>query len=519
MIVQSSETSDLQAKSHQQSQDKSHQHWKETASQLRFNNLAYIDGEFSASSSGQQFSNISPRDNRELCAIAACDEVDVDRAVQAARQSFESGVWRDLAPKQRKQCLLKLAQLMAENSDELALLDSLDMGMTITDSVSGNVPGAIECVQWYAELADKLYDEVAPTNGSAIARIHRVPVGVVAAITPWNYPLLIACWKIAPALAVGNSIVLKPAEQASLSVIKLAELAEQAGIPRGVFNVVPGLGDVAGKALGLHMDVDTLAFTGSSHVGGLYLQYAGQSNLKRVALECGGKTPNIVLADCQNIEKAAAAVVQGAFANQGQICNAGSRLIVDRSVKTELLANIERLLGDYQVMDPLDPQAKLGCLSSLGHSAKVNEYIASGKAQGANLLVQGKVDTEESEANNNCYIAPCIFDDVQMDMRIANEEIFGPVLSVIEVEDVDQAISAANNTRYALGAAIWSASYQTFEYAAKKLQAGVVWHNCHDHGDISSPVGGFKQSGYGRDKSIHAFDKYVEYKTFWINLE
>ncbi|MGB1236886.1 MAG: aldehyde dehydrogenase [Pseudomonadales bacterium] len=491
---------------------KSFQQWQTMAAELQFQTRAFINGKFVASTSGETLECISPRDNTSLCKINACTEEDIELAVAAARKSFNAGVWSQLAPKARKQSLLKLADLMREHSEELALLDSLDMGMTISDSLNGNVPGAIECIQWYAELSDKLYDEVAPTSKQAVARIHRVPVGVVAAITPWNYPLLIACWKLAPALAVGNSVVLKPAEQSSLSALKLAELAQLAGIPDGVLNVTPGLGHVAGKALGMHCDVDALAFTGSTQVGGLYLQYAGQSNLKRVALECGGKTPNIVLEDCSDLDAAAAAIAQGAFANMGQICNAGSRLIVESSIKDELLQKVLSASQTYIPKDPLDPAAKLGALASKNHCEKVESYIAQGVQQGAIAHQIG------SDIQASCYTAPTVFDKVELDMSIANEEIFGPVLSVISVEDAEQAISVANSTQYALGAAVWSSSYQRFEYLANALQAGVVWHNCHDHGDISSPVGGFKQSGYGRDKSIHAFDKYLEYKTYWINL-
>ncbi len=497
-----------------------HEQWQEMAKGLSFAKQAFINGDFCDAIAKQTFDCISPRDGQRLCQISACDETDVDLAVKAARDSFQSGVWRDLNAKERKKTLLKLAELMQQHIQELALLDSLDMGMTISDSYLGNVPGAIECVQWYAELADKLYDEVAPTSKDAVARIYRVPVGVVAAVTPWNYPLLIACWKIAPALAVGNSVILKPAEQASLSVLKLAQLAKEAGIPDGVFNVVPGLGDVAGKALGLHKSVDALAFTGSSAVGGLYMQYAGQSNLKRVSLECGGKTPNIVLADCQDLDKAAAAVVQGAFANQGQICNAGSRLIVDQGVKEALIQKMTVLAKEYQALDPLDPDAKIGCLASAAHSKKVQQYVNLGIAQGASpLLNVENAGENDTTGQASCYFSPQIFDQVEATMAISHEEIFGPVLSVITVSSIDQAIEVANSTPYALGAAIWSSSYQTFEYVANAVEAGVVWHNCHDHGDISSPVGGFKQSGFGRDKSIHAFDKYVEYKTYWVNLK
>lgn len=494
----------------------SYAQWQAKAKEINFITQAFINGQFTDSMSGETFVAISPRDNQPLCQISACDQQDVELAVSHAKQAFSSGVWSQISPRQRKKVLLKLAQLMSEHQETLALLDTLDMGMTISDSHQWNVPGAIECVQWYAELADKLYAEVAPIdNQDAMARIHKVPVGVVAAITPWNYPLLIACWKIAPALAVGNSVILKPAEQSSLSALYLAKLAQQAGIPDGVFNVVPGLGEKAGKALGLHMQVDAIAFTGSTAVGKLYMQYAGQSNLKRVSLECGGKTPNIVLADVENIEACAEAIAQAAFANQGQICNAGSRLIVDKRIKQTLLERVAHHAQSYQAKDPLDPSAKIGCLVNEQHAARVQNTIQQAKAEQAS---SSRLYWQQESSDNATQVAACIFDQVSGDDSLAQQEIFGPVLSVIEVDNIEQAISVANGTQYALGAGVWTASQKTFERAAKQIIAGVVWHNCHDYGDISSPVGGFKQSGFGRDKSIHALDKYLEYKTIWYNL-
>lgn len=491
----------------------SFQDWQNKAETLSFIGQAFIDGQLCDAASGETFDCISPRDGRCLTQIARCSEVDVDHAVTAARRSFEAGSWSALQPKQRKQVLMAFADLVLQHAEELALLESLDMGMTISDSTSMNVPGAVECINWYAELADKLYDEVAPTQPQAVTRIHRVPVGVVAAIVPWNYPLMIACWKAAPALASGNSVVLKPAEQSSLTAIRLAQLAHEAGIPPGVFNVVTGMGDEAGKALGSHPDVDALAFTGSSRVGGLYMQYAGQSNLKRVALECGGKTPNIVLGDVENLERAAEAIVLGAFSNQGQICNAGSRLIVERQVHAELMALIKQKTAAIRQGDPLDPATEFSCLVNQQHSNQVLNYIDLGKQAGAELLCGGGL-----AGQGECFLQPTIFDAVDKEMRIAKEEIFGPVLSVIVVDSLDEAIQVANSTVYGLGAALWTQNIRVMEEAFRRIKAGVVWINCHDHGDISSPVGGFKQSGFGRDKSIHALDKYVEYKTLWVDL-
>ena len=491
------------------------QDWLALSQTLNFANQAFINGQFHPACSGEQFDCISPRDGQRLTQIASCDATDINLAVESARQAFNSGVWRDKKATKRKKIMLAWADLMEQHHSELAVLESLDMGMTISDSFNGNVPGAIECIRWFAELADKQYDEIAPTSPDALTRIHRVPLGVVGAVTPWNYPLMIACWKVAPALAVGNSVVLKPAEQSSLTAIKITELAYQAGIPAGVLNVVPGMGETAGKALGLHNDVDALAFTGSSRVGGLYMQYAGQSNLKRVALECGGKTPNVVLADVEDLDKAAAAVVLGAFGNAGQICNAGSRLIVESSIHKPLMEKIIALTQRLVVGDPLNPETEMACLVNKQHTDNVIRYINLGRQEGADLVIGG----EQLITSGGCFLQPTIFDDVDAQMTIAREEIFGPVLSVIPVDNLDQAIEVANSTVYGLGCAIWTSNMKKSERAAKEIQAGVVWVNCHDHGDISSPVGGFKQSGFGRDKSIHALDKYVEYKTVWIDLD
>lgn len=487
--------------------------WQTKAGQMVVSGQAFINGQRCDADNGATFASISPRDGRCLTQVARCGEAEVDKAVAAARAAFEAGVWAGLRPKVRKQIMMNFADLMQAHADELALLESLDMGMTISDSTTMNIPGAIECVNWYAELADKLYDEVAPTQPDAVTRIHRVPVGVVAAIVPWNYPLMIACWKAAPALAAGNSVILKPAEQSSLTAIRMTQLAHEAGIPAGVLNVVPGYGDEAGKALGLHQDVDALAFTGSSRVGGLYMQYAGQSNLKRVALECGGKTPNIVLADVDDLDAAADAIVLGAFSNQGQICNAGSRLIVDRQVHAPLMALVKAKTAALRQGDPLDPATQFSCLVSRQHTEAVLGYIDQGRSAGAELVCGG-----EQAESGGCFLQPTIFDGVDKAMAIASEEIFGPVLSVICVDGLDEAIEVANATVYGLGAALWTQNMKQMELAAKRINAGVVWVNCHDHGDISSPVGGFKQSGFGRDKSIHALDKYVEYKTLWVNL-
>lgn len=476
---------------------------------------AFIDGRFCDAVSGQTFDNISPRDGSVIAKVASCDSVDIDRAVTAARRSFESGVWRDLAPKQRKKVLQRFAALFEANMDELAVLETLDMGKPIAESRSIDVNVVLDTLQWYAECPDKLYDEIAPTGPGTLATITREPVGVVGAVVPWNFPMLMAAWKFAPALAMGNSVVLKPAEQSPLTAIRLAELAAEAGIPDGVFNVVPGFGPTAGKALGLHMDVDCLAFTGSGEVGKLFLQYAGTSNMKRVYLECGGKSPNIILDDAPDLRAAAERAATAICFNQGEVCVAPSRLILSERVQDEFLDIVVNTAKTIRPGDPLDPETKLGALVEDGHRARVESYIAKGTAEGARLVLGG----DRPDTNlGGYYVNPTIFADVKNTMTIAREEIFGPVLSTITVKDDEEAVRIANDTSYGLAAAVWTRDLSRAHRISRRLRAGSVWVNCYDHGDCTVPFGGYKQSGNGRDKSLHALDKYTELKTTWIEL-
>ncbi len=482
---------------------------------LDIRSKAFIDGTFVDAVSGETFDCVSPISGEVVAHVAACDTADVDRAVAGARAAFESGAWSRLAPKKRKRVLQKLAGLMSEHAEELALLETIDMGKPIRDATNVDVPLATECIAWYGEAIDKVYDEIAPTGHDAHVSIVREPLGVVGAVVPWNFPLLMSSWKLGPALATGNSVILKPAEQSPLSALRLAELASEAGIPDGVLQVVPGFGETAGQALGRHADVDMIAFTGSTEVGKYFLRYSGESNMKRVALECGGKSPHIVTRECGDLDAAATAVAWGVFYNQGEVCNAGSRLLVHSAVKDELLEKVVAVADRIKPGDPLDPKTRMGAIVDDTQLDRVLGYIEAGTSEGATLHLGGNRVREET---GGYYVEPTIFDAVSNDMRIAREEIFGPVLSAISFDELDDAIAIANDTIYGLSAGIWTDDVNVAHRAARAIRAGIVWVNTFDAGDISSPFGGFKQSGFGRDKSIHALDKFTYLKAIWIAL-
>ncbi len=486
--------------------------WAAAAKDLHVEGRMFVDGDYRDAADGRTFESVTPRDGSVLTSVARGGAADVDAAVRAARAAFDDGRWRGMAPRERKQVMLGWAELIRASTEELALLESLDVGKPITESVRVDVASTASCIQWYAEALDKTYGEVAPGGDTSLITITREPLGVVGAVVPWNYPLIIASWKLAPALATGNSMVLKPAEQSSLSALLLARLAIEAGLPDGVLNVVTGLGPEAGAALGRHPDVDKVAFTGSGEVGRKFLGYAASSNGKQVQVEAGGKSPQLVLADAANLSAAATAVAWGICYNAGQTCNAGSRLVVDRRVKDELLPQVLDVVRSFTVGDPLDPSTTMGPVVDQRQLDKVLGYVEMGRHEGAELIGGAPISTD------GYYVNPAVLDHVDNASRVAQEEIFGPVLSVIEFDGTDEGIALANQTSYGLAASVWTSDLATAHRVARELRAGTVWVNTFDATDVVAPFGGFKGSGSGRDKSLHAFAEYTGLKTTWIDL-
>ncbi|MCJ8339378.1 MAG: aldehyde dehydrogenase [Pseudomonadales bacterium] len=490
--------------------------YKSIAAGLKLPTRAFINGEFVDAIDGATMQSINPATGEVLADIAACKTADVDLAVANGKAVFERGDWSQLHPSERKTAIAKLASLIEENALELAVMETLEAGKPIHECVKTDLPETVHCIQWHAEATDKLYDQLSPSGNGALGMIVREPLGVVACVLPWNFPLMMVAWKLAPALAAGNSVIVKPAESTSMTTLRIAELAIEAGIPAGVFNVLPGFGPDVGEPLGMHEDVQVVSFTGSTATGRRFLEYSARSNLKRIVLECGGKSPSVVLGDAENLDSVAENIVTAALWNMGQNCTANSRIIIHKDLKAELTEKILEKMQDWQTGDPMNPEHMLGAIINRVQYDKIISFIEIGKRQGAKVLAGGEAIT----MGDGLFIAPTLFDDVTPDMTIAVEEIFGPVFCLIEAESDEQALRMANDNCYGLHASLYTGNLKKAHKYARRLQAGTVSVNCFSEGDISTPFGGFKLSGFGgRDNSLQAHDQYTEVKTIWLDLE
>ncbi len=495
----------------------SRENYEEKLKRLSFSKQCLIDGKYADALDSATYSNISPINDEEIGTFSAGNKEDIDRAVKIAREKFEKGVWANTSPKHKKKILHKWADLIEKNREELSLLETLDTGKPIRYSSTIDIHHCLDTVRFYAEGIDKIYGQVANTAHDAVGMITREPLGVVGAITPWNFPMMMAAWKIVPALAMGNSVVLKPAEQTPITAIKLASLALEAGLPEGVLNVVPGFGETAGKALALHDDVDAISFTGSTGVAKLLLQYAGQSNMKRVSAETGGKSPNIIFEDAYDLEFAAKQAAFSIFFNSGAMCVAGSRLLIQESVKDQVVDWLKEMTRKITVGHPLDASSKMGPIIDNQQFEKIEACISMGKSQGGNLVFGGHQTLEEL---GQLYMQPAIFTGVKNEMSLAQEEIFGPVISIITFKDEKEAVKIANDTIYGLNAGLWTSDLSKAHRMAKAIKAGTIWVNNWEGTTYAMPFGGFKQSGFGgKDKSLYALDKYSNIKTTWIQID
>lgn len=495
--------------------DKTTQDWKSAAEGLAIEGRAFTNGQYRDALSGDTRETMNPADGSKLADVANCGIEDADRAVEIARAAFEKGIWASMAPADRKMILVRWAELIEDHAEEIALLECLDVGKPIADTTGVDVPAAVRTIRWSGEAIDKIYDQISPAPADCLALVQRLPLGVVAAIVPWNFPLSTTAWKLAPSIATGNSVILKPASNTPLSALRIASLASEAGLPDGVLQVLPGPGGSLGRHLALHEDIDGLTFTGSTEVGKQLMQYSGESNLKRTFLELGGKSPNIVFAD-SNLDKAASFAAIAVFYNGGQTCTAGTRLIVENSIREKFVEMVVEKSKAWMPGEPLDPATTMGPMIDTGQLKTVADYVDIGRQEGASLMFGGKQVMADT---GGCYHEPTIFDGVNNSMRIAQEEIFGPVMSVIGFNDAAEAVAIANDSIYGLAGAVWSNNINTAHKVASAVRVGTMGINNYFGGDVTVPFGGFKQSGNGRDKSMHAFDDYTELKTTWIEFD
>ena len=485
--------------------------YRATAAELTMPSACHIDGSYHKAS-GDEIICTNPSTGDVLAQIAMATEQDVDLAVSKAREAFDKGVWANSHPSERKHVLITLAKLIKRHRHQLATLESLDSGKPISDCADIDIPETINTLIWHAEAIDKIYDDTAPVGHDAMAMIVREPIGVVACVLPWNFPLLMLAWKLGPALAAGNSLIVKPAEQTSLSALYLAQLAAEAGVPRGVLQVLVGDGPTTGQPIGLHPDIDMVSFTGSTETGKRFLAYAAQSNMKKITLECGGKNPAIVMDDAENLEAVAAHIANGAFWNLGQNCSATSRLIVHEDIRDALIEKLVSHIKEWRQGDPLDPANRLGVLIDKDHHGKVKSYIDRANKDGLEVIAK-------SPYAGGDVIAPIIYDVKDHSSFLASDEVFGPVLAVITVKNFDEAIQIANRTDYGLAASVFTANIKQALRAAKAIRAGTVTVNCYGEGDATTPFGGYKQSGFGgRDNGIAGHDQFTETKTIWLDL-
>jgi aldehyde dehydrogenase (NAD+) len=471
-----------------------------------------INNRWVPSESGKTFATVNPSTGEEICQVAEADAADVDKAVQAARRAFDQGPWKKMRASERGRLLHRLADLIEQNADQLARLETLDNGKPLSIAKAVDVTKTIACYRYFAGWADKVQGKTIPIDGDFFCYTRHEPIGVIGQIIPWNYPLLMQAWKLAPALATGNTIVMKPAEQTPLSALRLGELILEAGFPEGVVNLLPGFGPTAGAAIARHMDVDKVAFTGSTEVGRLIMEAAAKSNLKRISLELGGKSPNIIFAD-SDIDDAVEGAHLGLFVNQGQSCCAGSRVFVEQTIYDEFVEKSIARARKRRVGDPLDPLTDQGPQVSESQFDRIMGYIESGKREGATLACGG-----ERVGDRGYFIQPTVFSDVQDEMKIAREEIFGPVMSIIAFKDMDEVISRANRTTYGLAAGVWTRDIKKAHAVANSVRAGTVWVNCYHVLDTRAPFGGFKQSGMGRELGEYGLQQYTEVKTVTLKL-